>query len=99
MTDAISMADFNAAKAEATNLEQSEKDDQLIDDAADAAWGIAQSIIGRCEDCGERINDAITVQIVIGNLADNLRVDAGFTREDLFSYLDSVVFNQEHDDG
>jgi hypothetical protein len=99
MTDAISMAEFNAAKAKATNLQQSERDDQIVDAAVDAAWDIAQSITGRCEDCGERVNDALTVQIVIGNLAESLRDDAGFTRDDLVSYLDSVVFNQERDDG
>jgi hypothetical protein len=35
MTDAISMADFNAAKAKATNLDQSERHDQAFDND----WG------------------------------------------------------------
>ncbi len=93
MTDEISMADFNAAKSKATKLEQSERDDQAFDNAWGAVAEISDSITGRCADCGERLNDAWTVLIVIGNLATSLLADAGYSPEDITGYLESAVFD------
>ena len=91
----ISMSDFNRSKRILDGEDGDEVDD--IDESIAIAEGLADQIVGFCDDCGERLNNLTTVQHLVMLLTSSLHHEADMSREEIVEMLDATTFRDEEE--